>query len=273
MTKAFAVHSVNVVKFTWSHPANRGARVRAMVRLARFQVRGRLLRRPTRARIGQQSSVCAYLHRYASMRVVCANPPDHPEMLVWQQALRPGSLFVDVGANIGSYTIWAADLGAAVIALEPARDTFNLLAENVGLNDYPITLYQAVAGATCGSARFTEGKDTINCMDPDGEVEIEQVTVDSVIEERTVDGMKIDVEGFEIEVLRGCEVALAQHRIKLIQLEWNASSQKAVGTDRKPVADFLAKYEYSLYRPDGTGMLVPLVDLSFGADVFAMPSE
>ena len=42
-------------------------------------------------------------------------------MLVWQQALRPGDLFVDVGANIGSYAIWAADLGADVIALEPQR--------------------------------------------------------------------------------------------------------------------------------------------------------
>ena len=40
-------------------------------------------------------------------------------MLIWQQVLQSGDLFVDVGTNVGSYTIWAADLGAEVIALEP----------------------------------------------------------------------------------------------------------------------------------------------------------
>jgi FkbM family methyltransferase len=45
-------------------------------------------------------------------------------MQVWRQALRGGGLFLDVGANVGAYTIWAAECGAEVIALEPAADTF-----------------------------------------------------------------------------------------------------------------------------------------------------
>jgi hypothetical protein len=46
--------------------------------------------------------------------------------------------------------------------------------------------------------------------------------------------MKIDVEGFEIDVLRGAARALADHRIGLIQIEWNQASTFAVGTDRRP---------------------------------------
>jgi FkbM family methyltransferase len=271
LTKAFAMQSKSVVEFTWNHPANEQARMRALIRLARFQARGRFLRRPTLARLGERSAVWAHLHRHASMKVVCANPPDHPEMLVWQQSLRPEDLFVDVGANIGSYVVWAGELGAEVIALEPAQDTFALLGQNVALNGYPVELIQAAAGAYCGTTRFTTGKDTVNRVHPEGEIGTKLVTIDSVIGSRTVRGMKVDVEGFEIEVLRGCVQALSDQRVKLIQLEWNASSLKAVGTDRQPVADLLAQYEYQLYRPDSSGRLVPVDDLRFGPDVFARP--
>jgi FkbM family methyltransferase len=192
-------------------------------------------------------------------------------MLVWERFLQQSDLFVDVGANIGSYTIWAADLGAEVIALEPAEDTFGLLRENVALNGYPVRAIQAAAGAVCGTVRFTSGQDTVNRMDPGGVAETTMVTIDSVVEDRTVAGMKVDVEGFEIEVLRGCERALSEHRIGLIQLEWNMMSLGAVGTDRRPVADQLARHGYALYRPDSDGVLVPIGDLGFGADVFARP--
>ena len=273
VTKAFIVHSTNAVKFAWAHPANQGGRLRAVLRLGRFQVFGRLLRRSTLAHLGNQSTIRAYLHRYAALKVVCANPPDYPEMLLWRNVLTPGDTFVDVGANIGTYTIWACDLGADVIALEPADDTVSLLRENIALNGYRVQVIKAAAGASCGTARFTSGRDDWNRLDPGGSTETVMVTIDSVIGDRLVAGMKVDVEGFEIEVLRGCERALSEHRLMLIQLEWNSASQAAVGTDRKPVADLLAKHGYELYRPDASGRLAPVADLSFGSDVFARPAR
>lgn len=260
-----------IVTFIWTHPANEGQRVRALMRAASFQIRARLLHRRTLARLGERSRVWADLHRTAASKVVYANPPDHPEMLAWRRVLRRGDLFIDVGANIGSYTIWAAELGAEVIALEPAKDTFALLTENVALNGYPVKPIEAAAGSACGITRFTVGQDSVNRLDPEGSVETMMVTIDSIIEDRTVAGMKIDVEGFEIEVLRGCERALSEQRIELIQLEWNANSTEAVGADRRPVADLLTEHGYSLYRPDRKGVLVPLIDISFGPDVFARP--
>jgi FkbM family methyltransferase len=202
---------------------------------------------------------------------VYANPPNFAEMNMWRRCLKPDVLFVDVGANVGTYTIWAAEQGAEVIALEPAEDTFALLVENVALNGYNVHAMQAAAGAGCGTARFTVGRDAGNCLDPAGPVETPLVTVDSIIGGRVVAGMKVDVEGYEIEVLRGCARALSEHRLKLIQLEWNSMCEAAVGTDRRPVADLLADHGYSLYRPDRDGRLVALGSLDFGADVFARP--
>lgn len=271
LTAQFRAQAKTVVKFIWNHPANEGERVRALLRLANFQARGRLFRKRTLVRLGDRSMMWAVLHRWESSKVAYANPPDHPEMLVWRHALEPGDLFVDVGANVGSYTIWAAELEAEVIALEPAEDTFTLLAENVALNGYSVNAIRAAAGATCGTARFTTGRDAGNRLDPDGPVETRMVTIDSLIHDRTVAGMKVDVEGFEIEVLRGCARALSEHRVRLVQLEWNSTSERALGTDRKPVARLLAMYGYNLYRPDRDGRLVPIKDPDFGADVFARP--
>ena len=69
----------------------------------------------------------------------------------------------------------------------------------------------------------------------------------------------------------GAAPALSDRRIGLIQLEWNAMSQLALGTDRRPVADLLAQHGYQLVRPDPQGRLVPVTDPRFGADVFARP--
>jgi FkbM family methyltransferase len=267
---ANAKNAKKVVKFVWEHPSNEGGRRRALLRAAAFQVRGRVLRRRTLARLGEKSVIWADLHRTGASMVVYANPPDRA-MLTWRDRLGPGDLFVDVGANIGSYAIWAAELGAEVIALEPAEDTFALLAENVALNGYQVRAIHAAAGAESGTARFTSGLDCVNRFDPGGIVEIAVITIDSIIGNRTIAGMKVDVEGFEIEVLRGCEKALSEHRVRLIQLEWNATSVRAVGTDRRPVADLLAKHGYSLYAAGPDGSLACLTDMGFRPDVFACP--
>jgi FkbM family methyltransferase len=262
-------------RFAWSHRTNQGRvsrRFLATLKLARLWVCARILHRPSVVPIGTKSVIQADPGRFASLKAAFANPPDFPEMLVWSNYLRPGDLFIDVGSNVGSYTLWAADLGARVIALEPVLETFQIMLENVRLNGYDVQTLQAAAGTTCGSTRFTSGLDDQNRIDSSGDIEVEMVTMDSVIEDRKVAGMKVDVEGFEIDVLRGCERALQEQRIGLLQLEWNSTSESAVNADRTSIVEFLRTYGYGLYRPDSTGTLVPITDYGYGHDVFAQPS-
>ena len=117
MSLRVATDSANVIKFVWGHPANEGVQ---SCTASRSAVSGcwETAGRRSLARLGSRSIIWADLHRTAASKVVYANPPDHPEMLVWQQIPRPGDLFVDVGANVGSYSVWAADLGADVMALK-----------------------------------------------------------------------------------------------------------------------------------------------------------
>ena len=200
-------------------------------------------------------------------------------MLVWQLHLRSGDLFHYVGANAGTYTVLAADLGASVVAVEAAADVATLLRENVALNGFEeVSVVEAAAGASVGRIGFTEGLDSLNRIDPTGAIEVDEVTLDSLIGDRWVAGVKVDVEGFELDVMKGVRRALAEHRIELIQLEWHMNlkwdgpSLDTRGTGRGPLADLLATHGYELLYALGDGRLSrsrPIEDFS---DVFAAPA-
>ncbi len=259
-----------VLGWTWGHPSNKDRRIRAVGAAIAFQLRGRLLHRRSLVQLGSHSRLWADLHRTSASKAVYANPPDHAEMLIWASHLEPGDLFVDVGANVGTYTIWAGDVGARVIAIEPSPDTFRLLAENVRLNGYPTELVQAVAGRASGATKFTSGLDSTNHIDAAGPLAVPMVALDELVGRRLVGGIKIDVEGYELEVLRGATMLLQEGRCRLIQLEWNDQSSRATGQDLTSVSNLLVGFGYRLFRPDGSGQLIAVgTNPAYGADVFA----
>lgn len=261
----------NLFQWIWHHPANRGHRLAALCRATEYQARGRILKKPTIARLGRKTLIEVQLHAYGASKAVYANPPDWPEMLVWTHQLRSGDLFVDVGANAGVYSLWAADLGATVVAVEPSRRASQWLRRNIELNGLSFTVIEAALTDFEGTVAFDSSGDTVGHIG--GPEIVPATTLDAVIGQRRAEGVKIDVEGFERLVLGGARAALSEQRIGCIQLEWNRCSEMAMGEDREPVAALLAEFGYSLHRPADDGRLQPIGDLTFGADVFALPGR
>jgi len=190
-------------------------------------------------------------------------------MHAWKRLLRPDDLFIDVGANVGAYSLWAASLGAGVIAVEPDPATAELLRENIGLNSFDIEVLQAAATNRPGVVRLTEGLDAMNHLDDSGDLEVRAITIDSLLGNRRARGIKVDVEGAERLVIEGARAALSERRIDFMQLEWNSASEVRFGETRQPLRELLTAMGYRLYRPDITGRLVPIDDDSYGPDVFA----
>ena len=272
--------TVGVVLFTWRHPSNRGHRLKKVAEVVKFQLTGRLAHRRAIAPVGKRSRLWADAGTYISARALYANPLDWNEMLVWQRVLGKGSLFVDVGANVGLYTVWALDTGADVLAIEPNRRSLEQLEENLALNGYQAEIARLAVGEAPGTLTMTTELDQQNHLvlagDNDGAASVatetvEVRTLDDVVGDRTVDGLKIDVEGAELLVLKGATRLLAERRIKLIQMEWNYLSESMLGQDRAPVAALLDAAGYDLFRPDENGELVPLDGVGYGPDVFAKP--
>jgi len=258
-------------------PASRGKRLQAIWRTVSYDARTRILKRPTIAPIGERSKIIAYPGETNSPHAAYRNPPNPREMLVWRQHLKAGDLFIDVGANIGIYTIYALDLGAEVIACEPDPHNYQRVLEHLALNGYEADVLNVAVADKPGTLRLTQGLDSYNhLVDTDEEgIEVPAMTLDDIIGDRYVAGMKIDVEGAERLVIEGAKKVLSEQRIKLIQLEWADLEVAATLGGRNAVADLLSDAGYLFYRPDVNGRLHHLGGAieSSRRDVFASLAE
>ncbi len=173
--------------------------------------------------------------------------------------IEPGDICWDIGANIGFYTcLLASQVGdtGAVVAFEPASRTCDYLRENVSLNRFTNTtvinkgigdrveqrrLYYSKAGLAEGTASLKYAhKQTAS----------ERVTLDTidnlVSELPAPNFVKIDVEGYQLEVLRGAEHFLKTHAPLII------AELKDVGetnlADLAALETYIASLGYNLYE-------------------------
>ncbi len=120
------------VRNAWAHPSNNGRRAQTLGRLTLFHLRANVLHQRCSFPLGDHSKIWADRQFPSTGKAVLGNPPDFGYMQAWREFLRPGTLFVDIGANAGIYSVWAADLGASVIAVEPDPDALRGAARKRG---------------------------------------------------------------------------------------------------------------------------------------------
>lgn len=141
--------------------------------------------------------------------------------------LREEDTFFDIGANVGSYTLLASGIvKCKSLCFEPSPITYKTLLENIGLNKLgsKVTPYNFAIGSTEGYLNFTENEDTTNRVIS----ELDQLTSIRVavktLDEFSVENpslLKIDVEGFETEVLKGASKILNNLKLNAIIIELN----------------------------------------------------
>ena len=145
-----------------------------------------------------------------------------PALSEWtRRALRPGDVFVDVGANFGHFTLLAAGAvapGGSVVAVEASPATADRLRENVARNGLRnVRVVQAVAAAESGAVPFyrapwNDAEDsTVRRTGTELVGELRALPLHALLTEselRRTRVIKVDVEGGELGVLRGLRPAL-----------------------------------------------------------------
>lgn len=139
--------------------------------------------------------------------------------------IRPDDLFVDVGANIGSYTLLASAVcGSRTIACEPAPESIEALRRNIAINGIEelVEIHETAVGAAIGRARLTVGLGSGNYIvaeDSSNTREVSLIPLDAILGNRSPALIKIDAEGYEMEVLAGAHSALNIPELNAIILE------------------------------------------------------
>ena len=140
--------------------------------------------------------------------------------------LRQDDLFVDVGANIGSYTVLASKVvGAKSIAFEPVPQTFSHLQKNVNINEINslVDCFCCAVGKEDGSVKFSSDSDTMNKVVDESylgkSIEVPVKSLDNLLNSLKPTVIKIDVEGFEPEVIQGAINTLNCDSLLAIMLE------------------------------------------------------
>jgi FkbM family methyltransferase len=145
--------------------------------------------------------------------------------------MKGGRVFIDIGANVGFYTLAASKSFDNVYSFEPSPSTFSRLVHNVELNTFgsvtPINsgLSDVKSEMDLHTNPFNNGgaslngfSEAIKCLYPDyvwGSVKVDVEVLDEIVDSRGIIGVdliKIDVEGHELAVIRGAQNTIATHR-------------------------------------------------------------
>lgn len=193
--------------------------------------------------------------------------------------LKPDMVFVDIGANQGEYTLFAAKRlpSGTVLAFEPLPSMRATLEENVSMNGFrnivifplglsskeeTLTIHE-IADAHEGLATLFPGDRSSTSA-----TEVLLKRLDDVVDPDRVDFVKIDIEGGELRALEGCRRILRKHKPAFL-VEINATTYRAAGYSPVDVFNFFDGEGYSSFEIGMRGVIIPnKVMPEFGNVVF-----
>lgn len=234
----------------------------------------------------------------------CAHFDDSGVLAAVAPLLRPGSTVVDVGANFGQFALFAAArVGAAgrVHAFEPAPAVWERFQENLACNTDcrdRVVDHRLALSDRPGRANFYHYPENpawnslhphekwISLEDrarnaptitPKVVVQTDVTTLDlfcTKADVASIDLLKIDVEGFELSVLRGAHELLRRRQIGAVVFEICPDLTAAVGYSPHTITRYLADVGYNCSRVEAHGHLTPVhadFDFPFLANYIAVP--
>jgi FkbM family methyltransferase len=224
----------------WSDPSNKGQRVERLAISMLWQLYKRLARMPLIVTLDNGARFVADPAAGHSAGVFYTRIYESTFVSILRRHGDRKALVCDVGAHSGLMTLLVSDQFAGGFCIEPASDAFALLEANLALNK--LSQYRAVRAACSSKAGGTatlvadgphSGTAHVATGDERPHLRAEAVNVTSVDalfanESRPLGLLKIDTEGFELEVLRGAVETLRKNPGALIMYERNGDIYREI---------------------------------------------
>ena len=201
-----------------------------------------------------------------SLEVVIGKEFYKPELLAIRKLVKKGDTTIDIGANIGLFSVFLSkEVGSKgkMYAFEPVQETYWRMRENLTLNRCTNAFaYQQAVSNKNGKATMnifpegygawnTFGKPTFGKIVPVATESVKITTLDSFVRDNKigkVDFLKIDVEGYEHDVLEGAKELLSRGKVKYLSFEISDIPLKGAGKTGAQIFDKLREYGYTAYE-------------------------
>lgn len=201
--------------------------------------------------------------------------------------IKPGATILDVGANIGIYSLMAsvkAGNNGKVYAFEPAEWAINRLKKNISINKFSnIEVIEKGVGEAPGHFNFYVCEDDAynslgnSPMEGVKEVrKIEVITVDDFVRERElskVDVLKIDTEGADYLVLKGASSLLQSKNPPIIFCEYNKNIKEGFEFTLKDFDQFLNNMGYKVFELQNNRLIAFNSEISNSNEIICIKSE
>ena len=203
-------------------------------------------------------------------QVISMGDAFEPEMSdAFKSAVLPGMTVLDIGANVGYYTLLASSLAGPsgkVLAFEPERTNLSFLLKNVAENACsnvmvcPYAVSSDFGSAVLHLARHSRSGHSMvippQNREAGGEQTIVTVGLDGFLPQALrPDVIKLDIEGAEPLALKGMERLLLEPKLKTVFIECNSSMLAAQGTSSEEVLGVLRRHGFSCRGLDGINFL------------------
>jgi len=188
--------------------------------------------------------------------------------------IKTGEHFVDVGANIGVYSIISSNLvgdSGKVFAFEPDPVSFSNIKENIVENSLQnVQVVNKAVSDKNGKASFFNSVDHSSragnyiLNDETSKTQVETIKLDDYFEDYLkIKLIKIDVEGLEYSVLKGMKNILAENNQIEIILEINPFCLNRSKTNVGDMVDFLIEHKFNLFHIDKIKRKLEKIDKSW----------
>ena len=240
-----------VIKFIFNHPFNSNNRISSVLRFFKWQLNTKLNPYPIVYPFTENSKLLIWKSLNGATGNLYCGLMEYYDMGFLLHFLRSTDLFIDVGANIGAYTVLASgEIGANTISIEPIPSTYKILTDNILINRIQdkVQALNIGLGNEKEKINFTKSMDTVNHVATDNDIDTIEVEVDNLDSVTNIIPalIKIDVEGFETEVLNGADKILNNKDLKAIIIELNGSGSR-YGYDENKIHDKLSALQFKPY--------------------------
>ena len=167
-----------------------------------------------------------------------------------------GGTLIDVGANLGYYSLLWASLNRKnkCIAFEASPRNIEILRQNININglDAQIKLMPFAAGKSAGRLQFDQGPTEqtgwggFSTTNTEDSVEVDAVRIDEIVSTNDpIALLKVDIEGADAWALMGCERLLKAKAIREVWFEQNKPRIRSLGIPIDAAQEFLQSVGYT----------------------------